>query len=189
MPSKTNRRMPKKKANDTTYEPAWSGVLKISPILLVFVIMLAIALHFYPLKTTPTPIPPIRLNLNSLPTGVIININYGIPNQPETLYYTYVATTSYEQALGFANQTSYGSGNMLFLFKNDTLHCLSNKNVGTNMTLYWFNTSESGGFVSGFIVYKLQAYNTTPVCGVSNAVLESINGDIPDIVAWKFKRD
>ena len=49
--------MPKKKANDTTYEPAWSGVLKISPILLVFVIMLAIALHFYPLKTTPTHLP------------------------------------------------------------------------------------------------------------------------------------
>ena len=30
MVSKKNRRMPKKKANDTTYEPAWSGVLKIN---------------------------------------------------------------------------------------------------------------------------------------------------------------
>lgn len=128
---------------------------------------------------------PIRLNLNSLPTGVIIDINYGIPNQPETLYYTYVVTTPYEQALGFANQTSYGYGNMLFLFNNDTSHCLSNKNVGTNIELFWFNITSSGGFVSINKINTLQAYNTTPVCGVSNAVLESINGDMPEIIAWK----
>ena len=117
-----------------------------------------------------------------MPTGVIIDINYGIPNQPETLYYTYIASP-YKQALGFANQTSYGYGNMLFLFKNDTLHCLSNKNVGTNMTLYWFNTT-SGGFVSINKIDTLQAYNTTPVCDISNAVLESINGDMPEIITW-----
>jgi hypothetical protein len=144
----------------------------------------SIVAHIYHLPSTTAPV---RLNLSSLPTAIIINIDYGIPNQPETLYSTYVATTPYEQALGFANQTSYGYGNMLFLFKNDTLHCLSNKNVGTNMTLYWFNfnTSESGSFASGFITYKLQAHNTTPVCGVSNAVFESINGTMPEIIAWK----
>ena len=72
---------------------------------------------------------------------------------------------------------------MLFLFKNDTLHCLSNKNIGTNMTLYWFNTT-SGGFVSINKINTLQAYNTTPVCDISNAVLESINGDMPEIITW-----
>ena len=159
------------------------SALKMMLIFCGLILALDIALHFYSLKTTPTPIPPIRLNLNSLPTGVIININYGIPNQPETLYYTYIATSPYEQALGFTNQTSFGYGNMLFLFKNDTLHCLSNKNIGTNMTLYWFNTT-SGGFVSINKINTLQAYNTTPVCGISNAVLESINGDMPEIITW-----
>ena len=54
MATKKNRKTAKKKVNDTTYEPAWSGVLKISIVLLVFVIALGIALHFYPLPSTTT---------------------------------------------------------------------------------------------------------------------------------------
>ena len=175
-----NRKIANKKADDTfSTPPRPSYAIAFSIILLIFVIVLDIGLHFYHLPSTAQA----QLNLSSLPSGVIIDINYGIPNQPETLYYTYIATSSYEQALGFANQTSFGYGNMLFLFKNDTLHCLSNKNIGTNMTLYWFNTT-SGGFVSINKINTLQAYNTTPVCDISNAVLESINGDMPEIITW-----
>ena len=185
---KKNRKIAKKKADDTfskaddtfSTPPQPSYAIAFSIILLVFVIVLDIGLHFYHLPSTTAQA---QLNLSSLPSGVIIDINYGIPNQPETLYYTYIATSPYEQALGFTNQTSFGYGNMLFLFKNDTLHCLSNKNIGTNMTLYWFNTT-SGGFVSINKINTLQAYNTTPVCDISNAVLESINGDMPEIITW-----
>ena len=66
MATKKNRKTAKKKADDTAYELAWSGVLKISGILLAFVIVLAIGLHFYPLQSHIAPVKP-YLNTSHFP--------------------------------------------------------------------------------------------------------------------------
>ena len=66
MASKKNKKIAKKKANNTAYEPAWSGVLKMSPILLVFVIVSVIAAHFYYLPAHTVPAKP-YLNTSHFP--------------------------------------------------------------------------------------------------------------------------
>ena len=98
--------------------------------------------------------------------------------------YTYIAITPQEQELGFMNQTNYGYGNMLFLFNNDIMHCFWDKNTGTNLTLYWidWNAESSGSFNTklGTIraITHLTAYNTTPECVISNAVMESTSPQV-----------
>ena len=129
-------------------------------------------------------------NLSSMPTASITELHlWGYINgQPEyniNMNYAYIATTPQEQELGFMNQTSYGYGNMLFLFNNDnTSHCFWNKNTGTNLTLYWinWNAESSGSFNTklGTItaITNLTAYNTTPECAVSEAVMESTSPQV-----------
>ena len=128
-------------------------------------------------------------NLSTLPIGSITELHlWGYVNgQPEydiNMNYTYIVSTQQEQELGFMNQTSYGYGNMLFLFNNDTMHCFWDKNTGTNLTLYWidWNAESSGGVNTklGTIttITQLSAYNTTPECVVSDAVMESIKPQI-----------
>ena len=138
-------------------------------------------------------------NLSTLLTGAITELHlWGYINgQPEydvNMNYTYIAITPHEQELGFMNQTSYGYGNMLFLFNNDTSHCFWDKNTGTNLTLYWIdwknqriNYGTSGSFLIsntklGTItaITHLTAYNTTPECVVSDAVMESTSPQILD---------
>lgn len=128
-------------------------------------------------------------NLSTLPIGSITELHlWGYINgQPEydmNMNYTYIATTPQEQELGFMNQTSYGYGNMLFLFNNDTSHCFWDKNTGTNLTLYWidWNAESSGSFNTklGTIkaITQLTAYNTTPECVISDAVMESTSPQV-----------
>ena len=127
-----------------------------------------------------------------MPTASITELHlWGYINgQPEydiNMNYTYIATTQQEQELGFMNQASYGYGNMLFLFNNDTSHCFWDKNTGTNLTLYWidWNAESSENFNSSYTKFgtvkaitNLTAYNTTPECAVSNAVMESTNPQV-----------
>ena len=105
--------------------------------------------------------------------------------------YTYIAITPQEQELGFMNQTNYGYGNMLFLFNNDTSHCFWDKNTGTNLTLYWIDwknqtTINNNELVTNtklgtvITITNLTAYNTTPECVVSDAVMESTSPQILD---------
>lgn len=128
-------------------------------------------------------------NLSKLPIGSITELHlWGyVKGQPEydiNMNYTYIVTTSQEQELGFMNQRSYGYGNMLFLFNNDTSHCFWDKNTGTNLTLYWidWNAESSGGFNTklGTItaITHLKTYNTTPECVISDAVMESTSPQV-----------
>jgi hypothetical protein len=130
------------------------------------------------------------------PVGAITDIHlWGhINGQPEydvNSHLAYIATTKQQQEQGFMNQTSYGPGNMLFLFNSNTTHCFWNKNTGTNLTLYqidWYSQSQqpfniywaeegnppaSNKFGVVKLITTLQAYNTTPECTVSDAVIES----------------
>ena len=118
----------------------------------------------------------------------------GQPEYDINMNYTYIATTPQEQELGFMNQRSYDYGNMLFLFNNDTTHCFWDKNTGANLTLYWIdwknqtttiNYGTSGSFLIsntklGTIkaITHLTAYNTTPECVISNAVMESTSPQV-----------
>ena len=130
-------------------------------------------------------------NLSTLLTGSITELHlWGYINgQPEydvNMNYTYIAITPHEQEFGFMNQTNYGYGNMLFLFNNDTTHCFWDKNTGTNLTLYWIDwnaeSSESNIYYTKLGTIKaithLTAYNTTPECVISNAVMESTSPQV-----------
>ena len=124
-------------------------------------------------------------NLSTLPTGSITEFHsLGNKQFDINMNYTYIVTTPQEQELGFMNQTSYGYGNMLFLFNNDTMHCFWDKNTGTNLTLYWidWNAEASGSFNTKLGTIKaithLTAYNTTPECVISNAVMESTSPQV-----------
>ena len=124
-------------------------------------------------------------NLSTLPIGSITE-SHSLGNKQFdiNMNYTYIAMTPQEQELGFMNQTSYGYGNMLFLFNNDTMHCFWDKNTGTNLTLYWidWNAEASGSFNTKLGTIKaityLTAYNTTPECVISNAVMESTSPQV-----------
>ena len=124
-------------------------------------------------------------NLSTLPIGSITEFHsLGNKQFDINMNYTYIVTTPQEQELGFMNQTNYGYGNMLFLFNNDTMHCFWDKNTGTNLTLYWidWNAEASGSFNTklGTIraITHLTAYNTTPECVVSDAVMESTSPQV-----------
>ena len=90
MATKKNRKTAKKKVNDTTYEPAWSGVLKISIVLLVFVIALGIALHFYPLPSTTAPSPAqqighlVIVSNSPIPSGIVAYVPIYLSNPSNT---------------------------------------------------------------------------------------------------------
>ena len=157
-------------------------------------------LNFYPslLTQTNTSSPSqIKNNLTGLPVGIIYedyytyNEEWGAEIPKSNREFAYIAITPQEQELGFMNQTSYGPGNMLFLFNSNTTHCFWNKNTGTNLTLYqidWYSQSQqpfniywaeegnppaSNKFGVVKLITTLQAYNTTPECTVSDAVIES----------------
>ena len=163
--------MTKKKLDNTKY------IISASLLTLAIFIFIYLLINYYIYGNANN-------NLSSMPIGSITELHlWGYVNgQPEydvNMNYTYIAITPQEQELGFMNQTSYGYGNMLFLFNNDTSHCFWDKNTGTNLTLYWidWNAESSGSFNTKLGTIKaithLTAYNTTPECVISNAVMES----------------
>lgn len=90
MATKKNRKTAKKKADDTAYEPTWSGVLKMSLILLVIVILLAIGLHFYPLPSTTTLSPNqqighmVIVSNSPIPAGIVAYVPIYLNNTRNT---------------------------------------------------------------------------------------------------------
>ena len=169
------------------------ATMKFEVITVVVMIVISIILSFVTYSIT---FPNNLNNLSTLLTGSITELHlWGYINgQPEydvNMNYTYIAITPHEQELGFMNQTSYGYGNMLFLFNNDTSHCFWDKNTGTNLTLYWIDwknqtTINNNELVTNtklgtvITITNLTAYNTTPECVVSDAVMESTSPQILD---------
>ena len=159
------------------------GVMTVVAVMIAVIIIVAFVTYsFFNYSITTA-----KLNnyLSTLPIGSITEFHsLGNKQFDINMNYTYIVTTPQEQELGFMNQTSYGYGNMLFLFNNDTMHCFWDKNTGTNLTLYWidWNAEASGSFNTklGTIraITHLTAYNTTPECVVSDAVMESTSPQV-----------
>ncbi len=112
-----------------------------------FGIVILLGIYFY--YNTP----------NSFPMGLIFVNN--------KTYLSYFALNLSQQEQGFMNATYPGLGNMVFVFNSTSNHCFWMHDTKFPLNVYWL--------VNGVVVYSatLPAESDTPVCHISNAVLES----------------